>query len=991
MPHIIAGIYEIEREIGSGGGGTVFLAKHLRLNKQVVLKRDNRSLTAQEDVLRREVDSLKNINHTYIPQVYDYVAEHDAVYTVMDYVEGESLDMLLERGESFSQARIVAWARQLLEAVVYLHGRPPHGILHADIKPANIMLTPNDEIRLIDFNIALLLGEGGAIIVGRSFGYASPEHYDMDYIRGPVTHSANAKSETTEFVDGNTFTAGETTEYVDGNTFAAGEATEFVDTDTTERVNTSIGKATKHDKTIPEVQPSSSSESGNKKLIDARSDIYSIGATLYHLITGERPERNAVNISSVLRNHCSPALAAVVAKAMNPSPDMRYQSASDMLRALLNLRNDDPRVRRWKRVRSIACAVLAFTFITGALTAFSGWRLTEQVLLDEAEREAELQRIVAQEQRLIAEEQRVEAELQRIEAEAGRAEARLQERHVLALNSVEALRLGDRYGALALALEALPCDISSESISEVRRALTDALGVYDLSDGFRPHRTVTLPAEKLKLAIAPNGETFAAISFGTLSIFNTDSGELLAELPTIDSGLADVIYADDNTIIFAGADGVTAFSLSTKSIMWTGSVATTLAISADGGTIAAVNRNAARAAIYGSDGTPLGYVDFGVQYMRVAVNDRLGNPGGRIFALNHDGSLLAVSFSGGGLEVFGVGGQRDIIIFDYSEYTFFEGGFFGRYFAFSATNAEESHFEIIDTATAGITFAAVLPGHIGVFVNESGVFMSYNRIHVQIDPQTAQQVPIERDPRELISAGRRVEGNLNTPIVRVYRLESHADKAIFAYDPEFEHIQVRLNYAGDRVMMFSSRNFRIYDIGGELINEIAMLNSRYIHAQHVWRSPDASYLKVTYIDGTIRRYSAENGEFLGQELGPVPDPTLFEVFYTDSMRIESPLHGSSRTYNLFSGELIRELDVDALLAFVTQVGQYVITEYITVDGHRFGLLIDGTTAETLAYIPNLSDIIGTRLIINDRQTNTLRETRLFSEGELIEMARMLLS
>ena len=181
MSQIIADSYEILQQIGSGGGGVVYLGRHLRLGKLVVLKADRRDLTARPEVLRREVDALKNLSHTYIPQVYDFVAENGVVYTVMDYIEGESLDKPLKRGERFSQAQVIKWACQLLEALCYLHSRPPHGILHSDIKPSNLMLTPQGDIRLIDFNIALALGEEGAVRVGFSRGYASPEHYGIDY------------------------------------------------------------------------------------------------------------------------------------------------------------------------------------------------------------------------------------------------------------------------------------------------------------------------------------------------------------------------------------------------------------------------------------------------------------------------------------------------------------------------------------------------------------------------------------------------------------------------------------------------------------------------------------------------------------------------------------------------------------------------------------------------------------------------------------------
>ena len=90
MPEIIASTYEIIQRIGSGGGGVVYLANHLRLNKQVVLKADKRKITTRPELLRREVDVLKDLSHPYIPQVYDFFAEGDIVYTVMDFVDGET-------------------------------------------------------------------------------------------------------------------------------------------------------------------------------------------------------------------------------------------------------------------------------------------------------------------------------------------------------------------------------------------------------------------------------------------------------------------------------------------------------------------------------------------------------------------------------------------------------------------------------------------------------------------------------------------------------------------------------------------------------------------------------------------------------------------------------------------------------------------------------------------------------------------------------------
>ena len=190
MP-LIAGSYRIIGQLGSGGGSIVYIAEHERLGKKVVLKADRRTLSSKPEALRREVDALKGLSHTFIPQVYDFIEDAGTVYTVMDYIDGESFDKPLRRGERFTQAQAIGWACQLLEALSYLHSRPPHGILHADIKPSNIMLTPQGDIRLIDFNIALALGEEGAVAVGRSFGYASPEHYELDYTSGDLTQGIN--------------------------------------------------------------------------------------------------------------------------------------------------------------------------------------------------------------------------------------------------------------------------------------------------------------------------------------------------------------------------------------------------------------------------------------------------------------------------------------------------------------------------------------------------------------------------------------------------------------------------------------------------------------------------------------------------------------------------------------------------------------------------------------------------------------------------------
>ena len=79
MTQIIASTYEVIEKIGSGGGGVIYLAKHLRLGKKVVLKADKRKVTAKPDLLRREVDVLKELSHPHIPQVYDFFIKDESL------------------------------------------------------------------------------------------------------------------------------------------------------------------------------------------------------------------------------------------------------------------------------------------------------------------------------------------------------------------------------------------------------------------------------------------------------------------------------------------------------------------------------------------------------------------------------------------------------------------------------------------------------------------------------------------------------------------------------------------------------------------------------------------------------------------------------------------------------------------------------------------------------------------------------------------------
>jgi tetratricopeptide (TPR) repeat protein/predicted Ser/Thr protein kinase len=169
---ILDGRYQVLEKIGSGGTGVIYKAWHLSLQKYVVVKKIKDDFAGSVNG-RAEADILKDLHHTYLPQVYDFFQIGAQVFTVMDFIEGYSLKQYMDAGCAFDEKTLKAWFRELLEVLSYLHGqRIP--IIHCDIKPANIMITQDGHVRLIDFNISLG-GDDGADMIGLSREYASPE------------------------------------------------------------------------------------------------------------------------------------------------------------------------------------------------------------------------------------------------------------------------------------------------------------------------------------------------------------------------------------------------------------------------------------------------------------------------------------------------------------------------------------------------------------------------------------------------------------------------------------------------------------------------------------------------------------------------------------------------------------------------------------------------------------------------------------------------
>ncbi len=939
MSEIIASTFEVINKIGSGGGGVVYLANHLRLNKQVVLKADRRKISTPPELLRREVDVLKDLSHPYIPQVYDFFAEGEVVYTVMDYVDGESLDRPLKRGERFSQPQVIQWAIQLLQALEYLHspthGTPPRGYVHSDVKPANLMRRANGDICLIDFNISLALGEDS--VIGASAGYASPEHYGLDYS-----------------FSGDTATMKQETQTMDDRTATM---------------------------TMPGIR--------RKIRPDVRSDIYSTGATLYHLLSGRRPAKDALEVAPLSEMEVSPQIARMIAKAMAPNPQDRYQTASEMLWDLEHLRENDIRTIRHKRRVKTTVAALAVMFLLGGLLTFTGLK-----------------------------------QMERAQA-AGKAAAEMAEQALSAVSGSEsAYRNGDIPGAIRLAMDALTLE-SSPYEAPAQKALTDALGVYDLSDGFRPARTLPLPSAPLKAVLSPEGSRAAAMVSGKLLVFDTASGEKLAELPAEASALSEVVFAGENRILYAGEGALRAYDLAAGRELWSGKAATGIALSADGSTAAAVYKDENMAAVYdAATGEVRQAVTFGERQQSVIANDVFADPEDGLFALSSTGRWLAVSFSDGSLEIFDLQDSAgDLSIFDAAEYTHFEGGFYGPYLAFSAAGPEESVFAVIDAEAQVQTGGFASANPFRVQADEDGILVATENILVRLDPETGEQEELAYTEGDItgfahhggytltalsdsfgfydeaaalveqrdglcdftaIAGETALTADRNTPCLRILQMERHPEAQIFAYDRSYVHDEARISREGN-VLLYRYDGFRLYAPDGGILKEEALPNPEQVYDQQFRREAGGEYLEVIYNNGTSLCYSATDGRLQEERTGTPPDGSLDEEFITDRLRITAPLHGTPKVYDLESGALVRTLEEDDYLAYAAQVDGGIMTEYITARGERYGLLLN-EDCETLARLPGLCDVTEDGTLIFDDNRGNLRESRIYSLQELMAFA-----
>ncbi|QGH34102.1 protein kinase [Gracilibacillus salitolerans] len=295
---VIDGRYEILKEIGRGGMSIVYLAMDNRLKKSLVVKDIRKRKSNNHEILLNslvvEANMLKKLEHPALPRIYDIIETKNGIYVVMDYIEGESLKEKLDREHRVEPDEVIEWAKQIANVLAYLHSREPHPIIYRDMKPDNLMLTPDGKIKLIDFGIAR-------------------------------EYKTENSSDTTN---------------LGTKAYAAPEQI--------------AGKQT-----------------------DKRTDIYSLGVTLYHLVTGKTLNEPPFEIRPIRTWDPSlpEGLEYIIQRCTQIEPEDRYQQVEDLYEDLFQI-NKLTQGYKKQLIKKLSYflipAVLFLTFTTTAVFGYTG-------------------------------------------------------------------------------------------------------------------------------------------------------------------------------------------------------------------------------------------------------------------------------------------------------------------------------------------------------------------------------------------------------------------------------------------------------------------------------------------------------------------------------------------------------------------------------------------------------------------------------------------
>ena len=259
--------YRIVRLLGRGGMGAVYEALDQRLEITVALKETLSSEESMRKQFEREARMLAGMQHPALPRVSDHFVEGNRAFLVMQFIGGVDLAKIIaQQPGPFPRDQVIAWADQLLDALIYLHSRDRQ-VIHRDIKPHNLKLTATGQIALLDFGLARAQASDQSVTASQAFfGY------------------------------------------------------------------------TRHYAPLEQIQD---------QRTDPRSDIYALGATLYHLLTGIKPPDAMVRAAAVvnggpdplrpanqIHEAVGPEIAAILTRALAQKPEERYTNANEFREAL---------------------------------------------------------------------------------------------------------------------------------------------------------------------------------------------------------------------------------------------------------------------------------------------------------------------------------------------------------------------------------------------------------------------------------------------------------------------------------------------------------------------------------------------------------------------------------------------------------------------------------------------------------------------------------
>lgn len=315
-----------------GGFSNLFCGHKVGLDTDVVIKRVRRVYHGRMNE-KSEARILTSLRHQYLPRVYDVKSASDGFhYTIMEKIQGCTLREYVEAHGALDQKQTLKWTRQLCEVIDYMHRHKPKGVIHSDLKPENVMVTPANDICVIDFNASLEVEKDtGQDAIGVTPGYAAPEQFNAP----PERFSADDPLR----------------------------------------------------KTVEAAQ--------NYGKVTFRTDLYAIGALAYYMITGYDPNLWSEGVIPLSRYQIvlGDAFRTVIEKAMQPDPKARYASAAAMLKALNNLAAIDKRYLGWRRQVTAMTLVVGVGLAASVFTLLLGYRAlrSEQndaylALVEQAER-----------------------------------------------------------------------------------------------------------------------------------------------------------------------------------------------------------------------------------------------------------------------------------------------------------------------------------------------------------------------------------------------------------------------------------------------------------------------------------------------------------------------------------------------------------------------------------------------------------------------------